>query len=63
MLVKTLTSSVASGCLTAGLYLTICILFDLSSLFTRALIIGVITALITFGIGMLIGGFKRRNRP
>lgn len=62
MLLKALTSSVASGCLAAGLYLTICILFDLSSLLTGALISGAMTAIITFAISLLIGVFKRRNK-
>ena len=64
---RQLRTGILAGLIAAVIYLMIGALyaggFTTGTIFTGALIIWVITALTTFVIGMLIGGFKRRNRP
>ena len=66
MHMKALRSGILSGLIAAVIYTVVAAIvggdFSPGSVFTAALIIWVITALITFVIGMLIGGFKRRNK-
>ena len=66
MHLKTLRSGILSGLIAAVIYIVIAALvgsgFTAGSVFTVALIMWVITALITFVISMLLGGFKRRNK-